>query len=69
MSNKNKKLPPKQILKKPYIPAPKNKGPLNTIVWIVIATLALMYILPYFQSPDVRETQIGIGEFISEYNK
>jgi len=68
MSQKKQNTPKKQILKKPYIPTPKNKGPMKTIVWMVIATLVLMYMLPYFQSPDVRETQIGIGEFISEYN-
>jgi len=69
MSQKKQKLPQKQILKKPYIPTPKSSGPFKSLVWIIIATLVLTYIVGFFQSPDVREQQIGIGEFITQYNQ
>jgi len=67
MSNKKQKTPQKQILKKPYIPQ-KAKWPMKPLIWIALATLVLTILLPNLRQSDVFENQIGIGEFISQYN-
>gem|GEM_PF-2925919 len=41
---------------------------MKPLIWIALATLVLTILLPNLRQSDVFENQIGIGEFISQYN-